>query len=325
MGEVTEIRVERRTQGYVNYVQEEYRTNTARQRICYIDNLEDYFVDRGLTLDLDHPFEATDNLKQFLHDAGLNNPKVSTIRNFLKYIKREPDVTTRDEDKIDQILSLIKYSKLSNQATGSSPGGTIDRQAVKNKLFTDDELSRIRSTADQFQRLCFEALIDSGCRPGELAAIHPKDINYDVPNEGIGATYHVDKKYVQNVGVEDLPKTQAGNRTVNFRPETADRLQEWIEDRNIGDDDLVFTDYRTIYTALKDLFVEADIRTFEEDGSRKTEVTPHWVRHNTCTRLIRQGYSKEEVQEYMGHSSVEITEVYEHFRGDEVQDVVVEV
>jgi integrase len=140
----------------------------------------------------------------------------------------------------------------------------------------------------------------------------PEDINFEKCTFSINATWSDAKGEIQ-----DSPKHDS-NRTVKVSDDTLNRLEKYIQANDVAEDEYVFGSYRSdVYRPIKDAFTHAQVRV--EKGT--TNVTPHWLRHNACTRLIQNGNSKEKVQEYMGHSSIQITEVYEHFDQSKVVDV----
>lgn len=65
-----------------------------------------------------------------------------------------------------------------------------------------------------------------------------------------------------------------------------------------------------IRNRLDDVAVRAGVRTFEEDGERKTEVYPHLLRHSVGTKLAQNGYSEFQVKQYLGHARTGATERY---------------
>jgi len=156
--------------------------------------------------------------------------------------------------------------------------------------------------------------MDTAARPGEIVAMTPKDIDFDVGSFHINSTWSDAKGEVQHNPKHD------SYRRVKISQDALNLLEEYIEDKGIEEKEQVFPSYRGhVYNPIKQAFTHAQVRI--DEGSKKTNVTPHWLRHNACTRLIQNGNSKEKVQEYMGHSSIQVTEVYEHFDDSQVVDV----
>lgn len=58
--------------------------------------------------------------------------------------------------------------------------------------------------------------------------------------------------------------------------------------------------------------VEAWIKKASEKAGISKPVTPHWIRHTTATHLLDQKESLENVCWLLGHSSIQITQLYTH-------------
>ncbi len=60
---------------------------------------------------------------------------------------------------------------------------------------------------------------------------------------------------------------------------------------------------------------------FIQDGKEKKPVSPHKLRHSFATDILRSGdFNIREVQELLGHSSIQTTQIYTHVAIDELQD-----
>lgn len=294
-----------------------YSHNTVRAKTYAVDEFVHYFEYHEHVIDLDDFYGSVDIVKSFFEQTPITKNKVSAVRDFLAFICR--DLPTEDGDRLDDVRGRIKRSKLQGQVSRWDKGRKTE---IQGKILTDDELAAVYAAAKPYEALMVKMMLDTGCRPGELAALSFEDVNYDVKENGIGATIKIDKTYSSDIGVQDHPKSEDSIRTVNLQPRTAGMLKEWVEAFDIPKGQLLFKSYRNVYNMFKDLMTHVCIR-IGEDGI--TTLGPHALRHNTCTRLINDlDYPKEKVQQYMGHSSVQITEGYQHFDEDRVLDLCME-
>lgn len=55
-----------------------------------------------------------------------------------------------------------------------------------------------------------------------------------------------------------------------------------------------------------------------QDGREKVAVTPHKLRHTFATELIEEGFNIREVQELLGHASIQTTSIYTHVRPEKL-------
>jgi integrase len=313
---VTEIQLQEYRTDYKNHVDQKrddgvLKPSTVRQRHYAVDELVEHFRKHDKSLHTDDFYKSTDNLKEFFKHTDLHGSKVACIRSFLGYI--ETQLPEKEAERLRDVRDRIKPSRI-----GVSRDGKSKKQLLEEKILSDEELEAVYSMADTDEELIIRAMLDMGTRPGELAALTPNDINWNYQEGEIGATVKIDKTYSQGVGVVDSPKTEDSIRTVNLRNPTVELLQQYIEKQGINDNELIFDSYRTVYNKIKNVFTFSHVKIGEDSI---TKFSPHSLRHNTATRLIKEGYPKEKVQRYLGHSSVEITEIYEHFAGDEVVDI----
>lgn len=315
---MTEIQLSEYSHGYKQAVDDKAENGalkpaTVRQRHYAIDELVEHFEYHNKKLYTDDFYQSVDNLKEFFKSTVVHGSKVACIRAFLEYI--ESELPEKEAEHLRDVRERIKPSRVD----GVERQKKSKAKLLEEKILSDQELDAVFAVADEEETLILKMMLDMGTRPGELAALTPSDINWKYSNGEIGATVKIEKTYSQGVGVVDSPKTEDSIRTVNLRQDTVEMLEEFIEDRDIGSDDLIFNSYRYVYNSIKDVFSFAWVKVGEDIV---TSYSPHNLRHQTITRLIREDdYPKEKVQKYVGHSSVEITEIYEHFAGDEVVDI----
>lgn len=288
--------------------------STLRQRRYALDEISTWFEDNKKQLDTENYYTSINHIKEFFNSTDIHPSKIACVRQLLLYISEKlPEEHT---ETLRDIHSRFKPSRFDQITTGYHP--TRKRKRLEEKLLSDEEIDAAFAVADQRQEIIIRCMLDMGTRPGELAALTPSDFNWDYNKGDIGATVKIEKTYIQGRGVQNEPKSEDGYRTVNLREKTAEKLSKYIDENDIDRNELIFGSYRKIYNAIKEVFTFACVKVDENGVS---EFSPHSLRHNTATSLIKDGYSKEKVQRYLGHGSVEVTEIYEHFAGDEVVDI----
>jgi integrase len=216
------------------------------------------------------------------------------------------------------IKETIRPSDFSRNDGGKSK---VDR--VKKQILEEEELDAALAVSDNFEELVIRLLYETGCRAGEIAALKRSDISYNKNSmERNPVEVSITKTYVQGKGVQDEPKFEDSNRIVALREETGEKLKSYMDKHNVQDEEMIFKDlsdpYGVIYDTFKDVFTFAEVR-IGENGL--TNATPHFLRHTRATEMMREGISKEQIQKYLGHSSVVNTEVYTHFAPDTVPKI----
>jgi len=298
---------------YLNRMEEsgEYAANTVKKREGCVREFTEYCREEKMVIDTEEFYDSVDLIREFFDQTSIHGTKVSAVRDFLEYVAGQQD--SRTEDKIDDIKEKITTSKLTD-GKGGGPSGKPEKEKIENKLLSDAEIDAAKREGSRRASLLIDLMMDTAARPGEIVAMTPKDIDFDVGSFHINSTWSDAKGEVQHNPKHD------SYRRVKISQDALNLLEEYIEDKGIEEKEQVFPSYRGhVYNPIKQAFTHAQVRI--DEGSKKTNVTPHWLRHNACTRLIQNGNSKEKVQEYMGHSSIQVTEVYEHFDDSQVVDV----
>lgn len=294
---------------YRNHLdQSDLKSNTVEKRKLCVNEFIEYCQDNNLTIETDNFYDAVDEVRSYFKDDEINThgTKVSSIRDFLDYIGTQED--SRTEDQLQDIKEKISMAKLEGKKTNV---GRIDKDKIEEKLLKDEEIEAAKNAGSTKAELVISLLMDTAARPGELAAMTIEDVDFEKGSFHINSTWSDAEGFVQKGPKHD------SYRKVKISSESLEMLSNYIEENGFDEDDYLFDYTDDIYRPIKKAYTHAQVRV--DDG--KTNVTPHWHRHNACTRLIQKGNRKEKVQEYLGHGSIQITEHYEHFDDSQVVDV----
>lgn len=71
--------------------------------------------------------------------------------------------------------------------------------------------------------------------------------------------------------------------------------------------------------ALKPRYVQALMQTLAEAAGIAKRVSPHTLRHTYASRMLDRGLNIREVQELLGHSSVQTTQIYTHVNPEQLR------
>lgn len=318
---MTEVKLQDYAPDFLDHLDENYRHNTARNyRYAVLDFLE-YLDQTGETIELtpEKVYSSADIIKTgYYKTTDLHEVKTNAIRRLLEYIGKEK-MPTKEQDMLDSISSLVTYSKVSAEDTSTE----LTPQEVKEKLLTQSEVDAITETCDLYQLVIFKILMDTGCRIGEITAAKIDDYDFEPSEPGVDCVLRITKTYVSGLGIQNVPKSKAGRRPVELKQESAELLQDYIAIEEKGEDDLLFGTIQTMRRKLEAAFVEAGVRVFEQDNQKKTEFTPHWLRHNTATRLVKQDndLDLEDIRRYMGWETIAMLKVYTHFDESDIVGV----
>jgi len=309
---MTEIYFPNYAPDYRNSLEEsDLASNTVEKRKICVNEFIEYCEENDAKIDTKDFYGSVDTVRGFFEQEEINvhGTKVSAIRDFLEFIGTQED--SRTEDQLDDIKEKVSLAKLKGK---NQDIGKMDKKKIENKLLEDEEIQAAKNAGSEKASLLIDLMLDTAARPGEIVALTPEDVDFD------NGSFHVNGTWSDAKGFVQMNPKHDSFRRVKVSGSTLESLKQYVEDNNIGDSEQVFGSYRQdVYRPIKEAFTHAQVRV--DSDSAKTNVTPHWLRHNACTRLIQNGNSKEKVQEYMGHSSIQITEVYEHFDDSQVVDV----
>jgi integrase len=291
---------------------------------------------------------------------GLVRPKENTLRDYrttMKYAKasfgdkplreiRHPDLvkflgslhrTTTDPNGTERKIEASATTKRKHlrvlSATFAAAGrrGHITANPVEKMdaselpratthraaWFEDDELVRIAPEIPKgLYRTMFEMAYRTGLREGELIALTWGDVVLlDQPH------IRVRRTYVEGLGLQNTPKSKAGNRDVFITSDVVGLLGEWLRECGNPDPDVIVfpgskrdgfvsgagLTRKVLYPALERAGV---VREHEATGTLRTW---HSLRHTYARIAIESGLGLKQLQEQLGHESWAVTDrTYSH-------------
>jgi len=256
--------------------------HTARERNIRRADVTGAHLDR----DAIRSFLAT------LHKTGRTRAstarKLSAIRMFLKYLRREGIIeddpggliaTPKREVRMPAHLSEREMEELLTAPAADSPLGRRDRAIL-------------------------ELFYASGLRLSELVGIDADDID-------------LASRRVRVLG------KGAKERIVPFNQTTAKAVREYLKDRHqlmqprLASDsrrarrsDPLFVNYRGGRLTVRS--VDRLVRRYVTATSARTGISPHALRHSFATHLLQRGADLRAIQELLGHARLSTTQRYTH-------------
>ena len=149
-----------------------------------------------------------------------------------------------------------------------------------------------------------ELLFASGMRISELCALHTDDIN--LCNGTILIYGKGDKERLIQIGNESVIRILKEYHT-NFSEEIC-RCNHFFANQN--------------GKPLSDQAVRRMINKYSSLASIEMHITPHMFRHTFATCLLEADVDIRYIQEMLGHSSINITEIYTHVAVAKQRDIL---
>jgi integrase/recombinase XerD len=156
-----------------------------------------------------------------------------------------------------------------------------------------DKLLEMAYASNYRDYLIIRVLWRTGVRVSELLNIAPRDIEW------------------QN-DVVNITKGKGGKqRRVFLDDETLQMLSKYVLDIHIREDQPIF--------AIKTMQVERIVKKYGR--MLGVNVHPHTFRHSFAIHLVRSGMDLRRLQLLLGHSSLNVTQVYLQFKDQDIREV----
>lgn len=161
------------------------------------------------------------------------------------------------------------------------------------------------ATKPQHRRVWFKPMISTfyfcGLRAKE--AVNLTWNNVDLKND-----------FIRVINKQGVSTKSGKDRTLPIRKELKPVLKKWYEDQGKPKDGYVFPSATglTQWHQMNSGSVSRTFKKFVREAGLPESVTLHGLRHTCATELLRKGMPINQVSTFLGHSSVEVTQIYEH-------------
>jgi len=214
------------------------------------------------------------------------------ITNFMKYMVIERTISRSYQNQLINALKLFYKYTFSIHFSSDM----IERPRREYNLpsyLTREEVSLIIQTLKYLKHRCIVSLMYAcGLRNGEIIRIELKDI--DVSQRLLIIR--------QSKGNKDraVPIPISIINMLNDYCSTYKPTKYLFEGQEKGSQ----------YTSrsVQQFFKEAVIKS----GIRKTDASPHWLRHSYATHIMEMGTNLRDLQTLLGHKNLRTTEIYTH-------------
>ena len=238
-------------------------------------------------------------------------------KKFLEYIKKQPKTITKEDIKSflsyllsdkglsARTLNLIRatlfffYNEIMN--LGITKIKTPKIEKTLPTVLTKKEVRALFNAAKNFKsRLILKLLYSSGLRVSELTRLKYEDINSD---DKTGIVH-------QGKGKKD--------RAFILSQEIINDLKTYQKKQNISKG-YIFTNSRNKPISTRN--IQKIIKNYAKKAEINKNVTPHKLRHSFATHLLQDGTDIRVIQELLGHSNLQTTQIYTHISREQIKKV----
>lgn len=135
--------------------------------------------------------------------------------------------------------------------------------------------------------------------------------------EGVNLTWDdvdLKKGYIRIINKKGANTKSGKDRTIPIRKELKPILKKWHAFLGKPKDGYVFPSATGMnrFQKMNPGAVSRSFKKFVREAKLPESITLHGLRHTCGTELLRMGVPINQVSSFLGHSSVEVTQIYEH-------------
>ena len=278
----------------------------------YINKFIDYlFLEKGLSKNtIDGYKNDLEDLYIFITKKNKSQTlqridKTTILEYYRQLEKKEFSKSTlqRKYSSINQFFKFLVKKKYINE----NPMLSMHRQKKEIKLpkfLTEQEInsmlsvnSNFKNTTQMRNQLILEMLYSTGMRVSELCSLQLSSLN-------------INKNNNDNYFFLTIKGKGKKERIVPIRKNVLQLLEDYIKITKKNKQKYLFQSNgknnfitrRTILNIIK--------QTATLAGLDFTKISPHTIRHSFATHLLQKGLDIREIQELLGHSSIDTTSIY---------------
>lgn len=240
----------------------------------------------------------------------------SLIKNFFKFIKKDPDIieeadvkkyiaeklSDKSSSSIILFLSAVRFSYSSILKRDPTLG--IKRPKKEKKIpdvLTKEEIKKLlESCSNKKSRLMLSLIYACGLRVSEIVNLKINDLNF---NERVG-------KIKQSKGKKD--------RVFNIPDKLFKQLFKQREEQKKLNKEYLFTGKNGNLSTRN---IQKIVQTAVKKSGITKQVHPHTLRHSFATHLLEDGIDIRYIQGLLGHSSISTTELYTHISAQQLKKI----
>lgn len=268
----------------------------------------------------------------YCNGAGVAVDDSLSVKDFLSHLALKKKVAAATQNQA--FNALLFLFRVCYGLDLSDMGSSVRAKRGKKMpvCFSEDEIGRFFESCDDFYKLVFGLIYGCGLRLSELYRLRVKDVDFDnrllIVNDAKGGKSRatvlpdmvVDSLREHLVGVKRLHDEDLENGygevmlphalARKYKSAPKDWRWQWVfPAKKISKDPQSGVMRRHhIYPQT----VQRAFKRFSEVSGFKKIATIHSLRHSFATHLLLHGTDIREIQELLGHKSVETTMIYTH-------------
>lgn len=271
---------------------------------------------------------AKENYPRYLHEflyhmeqnghIKLNTITVTNIKDYYNYLKERPNQTTNgalSKAALNQHQqALRKFNEYLKKHNGKPLPVHLRAEAKKEEgsqtVLTQGEIKKLFNAAEHsyvMQHVCLRdkamltALYSCGLRVNEAVYLDRKDILFDRELIFVRKGKNYKERFVpiNYYNLQILEDYLYDARLEFYKSNESEAFFIGQQGKRLGS--------QSFGNRL-----DALVKITGDSELQEKKITPHTLRHSIATHLLEQGAPMEGIQQFLGHSSLETTQLYTH-------------
>lgn len=277
-------------------------------------------------------YNLPNHLKEFFHYLEKNNVnklnyiETQHVTDYYKYLQERPNqrrngglskgFLNKHQQTLFKFREYLKHHNhkginihLKHEAGNARDTLSVLSQQEAKQLFEATEFSHKEEKLQQRDKAILVCFYSCGLRRNEVVHLNINDVLFDKERIFVSQGKNYKERFV--------PMNKHSLRI----------LEEYIYDyrpefKNSKETEALFLNYRG--TRLQGMSfanrLRAIIKATDNKGLQERNITLHSLRHSIATHLLEQGADIEHISKFLGHNSLESTQIYTHFleiKGDD--------
>lgn len=287
--------------------------------------LEALVAERGASLNTFDAYKLDlESLKDFISPKNLEEADLDDCREFVHHLKRQGYSARSINRKISSMKQLYNFLA-SEEIIKDNPTVEIDlhkQPKILPKILEVGEINKLfeylatQDTPENIRLICMLAILySSGLRVSELVSL--KLTNFEFNNNEVQPIFHlVGKGNKERIAILNDRAKESLIKYLKIReffiPKQAKNCH-WLFPSK-GEQGFI-TRHR-FAQLLKEVALKAGV---DPQG-----LSPHMIRHSFASHLLANGADLRSIQELLGHSSINTTQIYTHLANNKLKQVLEE-
>jgi integrase/recombinase XerD len=268
------------------------RQATLKEFFCFLEEIAVYKLQDINPKDINNYHEYIQNRTSTIDGQKLKN---QTIKNHMRCIQK-------------YLANAMHTGKIKTNPA-SSFAFKYPKEQVERIIFSQEQIQELYTVSNTMERNILNIGYGCGLRVGEIEKLELKDIKWD-----------------ENLIIIEKGKNNK-RRIIPINERIKNELQHFVKTTNNTNNQALFINIEnrgmrewSFNRILKELVLKTNFGCKYSTAKIK-QISFHSLRHSIATHLLQNGMKIEQIQYFLGHSSIESTQIYTHINQKQINQI----